>query len=127
MSVSWPAFFGSAALIFIVLNASFAFLYFLGNQSVANTAGSGTLELFYFSIETLTTVGCGDMQPQTDYGHFIAAVEIFTGMSFLAVMTGLGPCPLFATASALHLRPPPGRRAARGSSDADDPHRQCAA
>jgi inward rectifier potassium channel len=37
----------------------------------------------------LATVGYGDMHPQTDYGHLIATVEIFTGMSFLAVMTGL--------------------------------------
>ena len=29
------------------------------------------------------------MHPQTHYGHFIATVEIFAGMSFLAVMTGL--------------------------------------
>ena len=42
-----------------------------------------------FSIETLATVGYGDMHPQTNYGHLIATVEIFTGMSFLAVMTGL--------------------------------------
>src|SRR5262249_47572801 len=44
---------------------------------------------FYFSVETLATVGYGDMHPQTHYGHFIATIEIFTGMSFLAVMTGL--------------------------------------
>ena len=47
------------------------------------------LAYFYFSIETLATVGYGDMHPQTNYGHLIAAVEIFNGMSFLAVMTGL--------------------------------------
>src|SRR5258708_37634863 len=29
------------------------------------------------------------MHPQTDSGHLVATVEIFTGMSFLAVMTGL--------------------------------------
>jgi inward rectifier potassium channel len=29
------------------------------------------------------------MHPQSDYGHLVATVEIFTGMSFLAVMTGL--------------------------------------
>ena len=29
------------------------------------------------------------MQRQTNYGHLVATVEIFTGMSFLAVMTGL--------------------------------------
>ena len=37
----------------------------------------------------LATVGYGDMHPQTNYGHLIATVEIFTGMSFLAVMAGL--------------------------------------
>jgi inward rectifier potassium channel len=47
------------------------------------------LSLFYFSIETLATVGYGDMHPQTNYGHLVATIEIFTGMSFLAVMTGL--------------------------------------
>lgn len=45
--------------------------------------------MFYFSIETLATVGYGDMHPQTDYGHAVATVEIFTGMCLLAVMTGL--------------------------------------
>jgi inward rectifier potassium channel len=89
MTVSWPTFFGTAAAIFIVLNAVFAFLYWLGNEPIANIAGNTSLALFYFSVETLATVGYGDMHPQTHYGHFIATTEIFTGMSFLAVMTGL--------------------------------------
>ena len=89
MTVYWPVFFGSAALIFVLLNAGFAFLYFLGEDPVANAGGKSPLELFYFSIETLATVGYGDMHPQTNYGHLIATIEIFTGMCFLAVMTGL--------------------------------------
>jgi len=89
MTVSWPTFFGTAAAIFIALNAVFAFLYWLGNEPIANIAGNTSLALFYFSVETLATVGYGDMHPQTHYGHFIATTEIFTGMSFLAVMTGL--------------------------------------
>ena len=89
MTVTWPSFFGTAAVIFIVLNAVFGFLYWLGHEPIANVAGEEPLGLFYFSVETLATVGYGDMHPQTHYGHFIATVEIFTGMSFLAVMTGL--------------------------------------
>jgi inward rectifier potassium channel len=89
MTVSWPYFFASAALIFIVLNAVFAAVYFLGDHPIANVASDGYLDLMYFSIETLATVGYGDMHPQTNYGHIVATVEIFTGMSFLAVMTGL--------------------------------------
>jgi len=91
MGVSWPVFFGTAAAIFVFLNAIFAFVYWLGDQPIANVSPDLPLPLsmFYFSIETLATVGYGDMHPQTNYGHLVATVEIFTGMSFLAVMTGL--------------------------------------
>ncbi len=89
MTVYWPVFFGSAALVFVVLNAVFAFLYSFGDKPIANVARNNPLDLFYFSIETLATVGYGDMHPQTDYGHLVATVEIFTGMCFLAVLTGL--------------------------------------
>jgi inward rectifier potassium channel len=89
MAVYWPVFFGTAAALFVALNAIFAFLYSLGHEPIANAADNGLLGLFYFSIETLATVGYGDMHPRTNYGHLIATVEIFTGMSFLAVMTGL--------------------------------------
>jgi len=89
MTVYWPVFFGTAAAIFAVLNAGFAFLYWLGKDPVANVVGNEPSGLFYFSIETLATVGYGGMHPQTNYGHMIAIVEIFTGMCFLAVLTGL--------------------------------------
>ena len=89
MTVSWPGFFASAAAIFIVLNGAFALVYSLGDRPIANAVPGRFLDLLYFSIETLATVGYGDMHPQSDYGHLVATVEIFTGMSFLAVMTGL--------------------------------------
>lgn len=90
LTAYWPVFFGTAALIFIVLNTIFAFLYWLGDNPIANVPSRHSfLDLFYFSIETLATVGYGDMHPRTDYGHLIATIEIFTGMSLLAVMTGL--------------------------------------
>jgi len=91
LTVYWPVFFATAAAIFIALNGVFAFLFWLGHDPIANLNQNIPLPLnyFYFSIETLATVGYGDMHPQTDYGHLVATVEIFTGMSFLAVMTGL--------------------------------------
>ena len=89
MTVYWPVFFGSAAAMFVALNAVFGFLYFLGHEPIANATENGPLAYFYFSIETLATVGYGDMHPQSNYGHLIATIEIFTGMCFLAVMTGL--------------------------------------
>ena len=89
MSVSWPVFFASAALVFIALNGTFALVFLLGHEPIANVPTGNFMDLFYFSIETLATVGYGDMHPQTHFGHFVAATEIFIGMSLLAVMTGL--------------------------------------
>ena len=90
MTVYWPVFFGSAALLFIAAQRRIrrSSIRSATTRSPMSTANS-PLELFYFSIETLATVGYGDMHPQTNYGHIVATVEIFTGMCFLAVMTGL--------------------------------------
>jgi inward rectifier potassium channel len=89
MKVSWPWFFAASAVIFLTINSCFALLYFLGISPIANARPGSLLDLFFFSVETLATVGFGDMHPQTTYAHVVATVETFTGMSFLAVMTGL--------------------------------------
>jgi inward rectifier potassium channel len=104
MTVHWPVFFGCAAALFVALNAVFGFLYSLGHEPIANVAESGPLAYFYFSIETLATVGYGDMHPQSNYGHLIATIEIFTGMCFLAVMTGADFCALLASARPFRVR-----------------------
>jgi inward rectifier potassium channel len=44
---------------------------------------------FFFSVETLATVGYGEMHPETFYGHSIAMIEIFVGLMSLALITGL--------------------------------------
>src|ERR1700723_232050 len=89
MTATWPAFIGGAALVFVVFNAIFAWLYWIGDQPIANVPGGAYIDYLYFSIETLSTAGYGDMHPQTHYGHFIAAVELFTGIFSMSLMTGL--------------------------------------
>ncbi|GAC1341117.1 MAG: ion channel [Beijerinckiaceae bacterium] len=89
LTISWIQFFAFAALAFLILNSIFATLYFLGQEPIANAKPGSFRDLFYFSIETLATVGYGDMHPQTDYGHIVATIEIFTGMLFISIMTGL--------------------------------------
>jgi Ion channel len=71
------------------VNGTFALVFFLGHEPIANVPTGSFIDLFFFSIETLATVGYGDMHPQTHFGHAVATVEIFTGMSLLAGMTGL--------------------------------------
>ena len=89
MTASWPAFIGGAALVFVAFNAVFALFYWAGDQPIANVPGGAYIDYLYFSIETLSTAGYGDMHPQTHYGHFIATVELFTGIFSMSLMTGL--------------------------------------
>ena len=87
--VRWPTFFVSLAVLFLLLNTTFASLYLLGTAPIANQYPHGFSGAFFFSVETLATVGYGDMHPQTIYGHLIATLEIFVGMSGIALATGL--------------------------------------
>jgi inward rectifier potassium channel len=87
--VRWPTFFVSLALLFLLLNTTFASLYLVGTAPIANQYPHGFAGAFFFSVETLATVGYGDMHPQTIYGHVIATLEIFVGMSGIALATGL--------------------------------------
>jgi inward rectifier potassium channel len=89
MTASWPAFIAGAVLVFVVFNAVFAVFYWIGDQPIANVPGGAYIDYLYFSIETLSTAGYGDMHPQTHYGHFISAVELFTGIFSMSLMTGL--------------------------------------
>jgi inward rectifier potassium channel len=89
MTASWPAFIGGAALVFVAFNAVFASFYWIGNQPISNVPDGAYIDYLYFSIETLSTAGYGDMHPQTHYGHFVATGELFTGIFSMSLMTGL--------------------------------------
>src|SRR5580704_7289897 len=89
MTASWPAFIGGAVLVFLGFNAVFAVFYWIGDQPISNVPDGAYVDYLYFSIETLSTAGYGDMHPQTHYGHFVAATELFTGIFSMSLMTGL--------------------------------------
>ncbi|MBB4198077.1 hypothetical protein CCR94_20525 [Rhodoblastus sphagnicola] len=89
MRASWPVFFAGFAVYFLTMNLAFATLFHLGGDCIANARPGSFLDKFFFSVETLATVGYGDMHPGDVYAHVIVTVEIFTGLSTLAVFTGL--------------------------------------
>ena len=89
MTMSWPAFVATLAVAFVTLNSVFALIYDLGRAPIANARDGSLADLFFFSVETTSTVGYGDMHPQTIYGHLVATAENFTGLLLLAMMTGL--------------------------------------
>jgi inward rectifier potassium channel len=89
LTVSWPVFFGLATTVFLMFNAIFAMIYQIDPHGIANQYPKGLAGAFFFSVETLATVGYGDMHPQSIYTHVVATAEIILGMGNIAVVTGL--------------------------------------
>jgi inward rectifier potassium channel len=87
LTLSWPGFTGLVFGVYLLINLGFAGLYILDPHGVAEM--SSFFDAFFFSVETLATVGYGHMYPESFYGHLIAMIEIMLGMFGLAVITGL--------------------------------------
>jgi inward rectifier potassium channel len=89
VSLTWPGFLLMFVILELALNTLFATLYLLQPGAIANAKPGSLADAFFFSLETLATVGYGVMAPATLYGHIISAIEIICGMAFVAIMTGL--------------------------------------
>ncbi len=89
LTLNWPGFAGFVFGVYLLINLVFAALYMLNPHAVAEMSPGSFFDAFFFSVETLATVGYGHMYPETFYGHLIAMLEIMVGMFGLAVITGL--------------------------------------
>jgi inward rectifier potassium channel len=89
LTLSWPGFAGLVCAIYLLVNLVFATLYLLEPGAIAEMRPGSFFDAFFFSVETLATVGYGHFYPETLYGHVVAMLEIVVGMFGLAVITGL--------------------------------------
>src|SRR6202022_2860336 len=89
LTLSWPGLAGLIFGIYLLINLVFAALYMLNPHAVAEMSPGSFFDAFFFSVETLATVGYGHMYPESFYGHVITMLEIMVGMFGLAVITGL--------------------------------------
>ena len=89
MEMSWPAFIALTSAIFIAINLMFGLIYAALPGTIANAEPGSIIDGFFFSVDTLGTVGYGVMAPANRFGHGIASIEILTGLFFSATITGL--------------------------------------
>lgn len=57
----------------------------------------------YWAIVTLTTVGYGDISPQTPFGQFLASIIMIMGYAIIAVPTGIVSAEAIKEAGAAHV------------------------
>jgi inward rectifier potassium channel len=89
IALPWTGFLAGLCLVYLGLNCLFALLYLLGDSAILNARPGALSDAFFFSVETLSTIGYGQMSPATLYGNIVMTAEALTGVMLLAVAAGL--------------------------------------
>jgi inward rectifier potassium channel len=88
LTESWPTLLAGIALIFVVVNATFAVIYML-DRGIENARPGSFGDAFFFSVQTMATIGYGKMSPASFLANIMVSVEALTGLVGLAMVTGL--------------------------------------
>jgi inward rectifier potassium channel len=94
ISIRWIYFLAWLFLAFFIVNLVFASIYYLaGPKALHGADGSSALKYFesafFFSAQTLTTVGYGALSPDSGLANSVAAIEAMMGLLGFALATGL--------------------------------------
>ncbi len=94
MDASWPRLVQVFFAVFLCINTTFALLYFAladwwPGEGIVNARHGHFLDYFFFSVQTLATIGYGGMSPEGIIANVLVTLEAVTGFSFYALMTGL--------------------------------------
>jgi inward rectifier potassium channel len=87
-TVSWPALLGIVVAVFGFINCLFAIGY-LADGGVANARPGSFADAFFFSVQTMATIGYGTMAPRSFFSNVLVSIEAMSGLTALAVVTGL--------------------------------------
>lgn len=94
ITISWRKFFVLVLLVYLILNLVFAYSYYLiGVEHLAGVDMTNThsqfWDAFFFSAQSLTTVGYGRIAPIGFVASWVAGIEALMGLMMFAIITGL--------------------------------------
>jgi inward rectifier potassium channel len=94
LGISWVQFFVLVFLSYVAVNTLFAIVYFsigadkFGGMDVG-TGSEKFYQLFFFSAQTLTTVGYGHIYPNSVFTSTASSIESMLGLMGFALVTGI--------------------------------------
>lgn len=94
LSISWPRFYAVVVAAYLVTNVVFATAFVLCGPGALH-GGEGTtpmghaVDAFFFSVQTLATIGYGRLSPSGLPANVLVAVEAFVGLLGFAMATAL--------------------------------------
>lgn len=89
LTVPWSGFLAIVVLGYVLANALFALAYLAGGNGIENARPGNFADAFFFSVQTMASIGYGAMYPRTLYAHTLVAIESLVGLMGLAMGTGL--------------------------------------
>ena len=89
LTLRWWQFLGVGCAIYLAVNVVFALLYLAQPGSISGARPGSFADAFFFSVQTIATIGYGQMSPGTLYANVLVTIETMAGLVFLALSTGV--------------------------------------
>lgn len=89
LSMPWLRLIVLIMLLYVISNVIFATLYYCNLSGIENTHQGSIQDAFFFSIQTMATIGYGHMAPISFIANLLVAIEALWGFTFFAVTTAL--------------------------------------
>ena len=86
-TTTWPRLLALIAAGFLISNFVFAVIYWAIGAKVLNA--DGFHDIYWFSVQTMATIGYGYLAPGDDVANAIVTVESFFGIAYTALVTGI--------------------------------------
>ncbi|MEA9603587.1 ion channel [Polynucleobacter sp. JS-JIR-II-c23] len=90
LGTTWTSFMLLVVFVYLGTNLIFAFAYIAcGDGAITNARPGSLLDVFFFSVQTMATIGYGRMTPVGSWPNAIVTFEAFFGIVYSALTTGL--------------------------------------
>lgn len=89
LTLKWWQFFLAVGMAFVLANALFAVAYAASPGSISNARPGSFQDAFFFSVQTMATIGYGQMAPASLLGQLLVTVEAVIGVLSFALITGV--------------------------------------
>ncbi|HZM11802.1 MAG TPA: ion channel [Candidatus Limnocylindrales bacterium] len=94
LTIQWWQFFLAIAALYLVVNATFAAAYLACGPGALGSNAAGMehhtyLRAFFFSVQTLSTIGYGQVIPVGTAANALVTLESLVGLLGFAIVTGL--------------------------------------
>ncbi|MBV6626618.1 MAG: ATP-sensitive inward rectifier potassium channel 10 [Rivularia sp. (in: Bacteria)] len=89
LTLSWIKLFAVVGTGYIITNIVFALMYLGVGNGVENMREGDFFDAFFFSVQTMATIGYGAMYPKTLSANILVAIEALLGLLGVSVGSGL--------------------------------------